>query len=168
MDVVLAHPPEYALLPEVCSVATKFAAENGGSFRVVDSMAEAFEGADVVYPKSWMPMSIARQRSQLYGSGVSSSDVLSKLEKECISLNSKYQSWACTEDLMKLTRKTSSDQLKNEAHYMHCLPADITGLSCKAGEVDASVFDRHRLNTYREASHKPFVIASAILLSRFA
>ena len=51
--------------------------------------------------------------------------------------------------------------------YMHCLPADITGVSCKEGEVSADVFERYRLETYREACHKPFVIAAMILLARF-
>jgi ornithine carbamoyltransferase len=55
-----------------------------------------------------------------------------------------------------------------KALYMHCLPADITGVSCKQGEVAASVFDRYRRDTYREASHKPFVIAAMMLLTRFA
>ena len=50
---------------------------------------------------------------------------------------------------------------------MHCLPADVTDVSCKAGEVGASVFERYRLETYREAGHKPFVIAAMILATRF-
>ena len=50
---------------------------------------------------------------------------------------------------------------------MHCLPADITGVSCKEGEVSADVFERYRLDTYREASHKPFAIAAMIFLARF-
>lgn len=50
---------------------------------------------------------------------------------------------------------------------MHCLPADISGVSCKEGEVAASVFERYRLATYREASYKPFIIAAMILLTRF-
>ena len=54
-----------------------------------------------------------------------------------------------------------------KALYMHCLPADITDVSCKAGEVSASVFERYRLQTYREAGHKPFVIAAMILATRF-
>ena len=33
--------------------------------------------------------------------------------------------------------------------------------------LDASVFERYRLDTYREAGHKPFVIAAMILLTRF-
>jgi ornithine carbamoyltransferase len=53
-----------------------------------------------------------------------------------------------------------------EALYMHCLPADITGVSCPQGEVSAEVFERYRLATYREAAHKPFVIAAMILLTR--
>ena len=61
---------------------------------------------------------------------------------------------------MSLTRE-------GRALYMHCLPADITDVSCDAGEVSADVFDRYRLDTYREAAHKPFIIAAMILLTRF-
>ena len=50
---------------------------------------------------------------------------------------------------------------------MHCLPADITGVSCEQGEVEASVFDRYRDPLYREASYKPYIIAAIILLSKF-
>ena len=42
-----------------------------------------------------------------------------------------------------------------EALYMHCLPADISGVSCAEGEVAASVFDRYRVPLYKEASYKP-------------
>ena len=54
-----------------------------------------------------------------------------------------------------------------EALYLHCLPADITGVSCEAGEVSAGVFERYRLTTYNQAAHKPYVIAAMILLARF-
>ncbi|MDZ5001707.1 knotted carbamoyltransferase YgeW, partial [Clostridium perfringens] len=47
-----------------------------------------------------------------------------------------------------------------------CLPADITGVSCETGEVDASVFDRYRKPLYKEASYKPYVIAAMIFLSK--
>ncbi len=49
---------------------------------------------------------------------------------------------------------------------MHCLPADITDVSCKAGEVSAEVFEQYRIPTYHEASYKPFVISALIFLSR--
>ena len=54
-----------------------------------------------------------------------------------------------------------------KALYMHCLPADITGVSCEEGEVAASVFDRYRKATYQEAEHKPYVMAAMALLTRF-
>jgi ornithine carbamoyltransferase len=50
---------------------------------------------------------------------------------------------------------------------MHCLPADITDVSCKEGEVSAKVFEKYRIPTYIEASYKPFVIAAMIMTSRF-
>ena len=53
-----------------------------------------------------------------------------------------------------------------KALYMHCLPADITGLSCKEGEVDNSVFDRYLVPLYKEASFKPYIIAAMILLAK--
>ncbi len=53
------------------------------------------------------------------------------------------------------------------AHYLHCLPADVTDVSCPAGEVSKAVFEGARLDTYREAGHKPFVIAALVLLTRF-
>ena len=53
-----------------------------------------------------------------------------------------------------------------KALYMHCLPADITGVSCTQGEVSRDVFERYRLQTYAEAGYKPFVIAAIIFLSR--
>jgi ornithine carbamoyltransferase len=88
------------------------------------------------------------------------SDKLEELEKECISLNDQHKDWECTEKLMAKTRN-------GEALYMHCLPADITGVSCEQGEVGDSVFERYRLATYHEAEHKPYVMAAMILLNRF-
>ena len=53
-----------------------------------------------------------------------------------------------------------------KALYLHCLPADISGVSCEAGEVAASVFDRYRVPLYKEASFKPYIIAAMIFLSK--
>ena len=60
--------------------------------------------------------------------------------------------------------KTTKD---GKALYLHCLPADISGVSCKEGEVDASVFDRYRDPLYKEASYKPYIIAAMIFLAKF-
>jgi ornithine carbamoyltransferase len=55
-----------------------------------------------------------------------------------------------------------------EALYMHCLPADISGVSCDEGEVAAAVFEKYRIATYKEASWKPYIIASMILCRKYA
>ena len=55
INVTLAHPEGYGLIPEVVELARKNAKKSGGSFQVVNSMEESFRDADVVYPKSWAP-----------------------------------------------------------------------------------------------------------------
>ena len=67
MDVVLAHPEGYEVMPEVEEVAMKNAAASGGSFKRTNSMAEAFKDADIVYPKSWAPFAAMEKRTNLYG-----------------------------------------------------------------------------------------------------
>ena len=62
-----------------------------------------------------------------------------------------------------LVGKTTKE---GKALYMHCLPADITGVSCKEGEVEASVFDRYRVPLYKEAGYKPYIIAAMMFLSK--
>ena len=46
------------------------------------------------------------------------------------------------------------------------LPADINGVSCEDGEVEASVFDRYRVPLYKQASFKPYIIAAMIFLAK--
>ena len=156
MDVTLAHPEGYSLIPEVTALAGKQAEVSGGAFKVVNNMDEAFEGADIVYPKSWAPFHVMEQRTSLLKTGDKTG--LQSLEKACLANNAKFTDWECTEEKMKLTRN-------GEALYMHCLPADITGVSCEQGEVSASVFDKYRRDTYLEASYKPFIIASMMFLT---
>jgi knotted carbamoyltransferase YgeW len=158
MDVTLAHPPGYGLMPEIVETARRQAGESGGSFQVAGSMDEAFAGAEIVYPKSWAPYDVMRCRTELLRGGRRSE--LEALEKECLARNREHLDWECDEARMASTRD-------GQALYMHCLPADISGVSCERGEVAAGVFERYRLATYREASHKPYVIAAMILLSRF-
>jgi knotted carbamoyltransferase YgeW len=157
MDVVLAHPEGYEIMPEVEAVAARNAKESGGSFRRVNSMAEAFDGADIVYPKSWAPFAAMEKRTNLYGEG--DFDGIKALEKELLAQNAQHKDWECTEELMAKTKD-------GKALYLHCLPADISGVSCKEGEVAASVFDRYRNPLYKEASYKPYIIAAMIFLAK--
>ena len=66
MEVVLSHPEGYSIMPEVEEVAMRNAEASGGSFTKTDSMREAFEDADIVYPKSWAPFKAMEQRTELY------------------------------------------------------------------------------------------------------
>ena len=158
MEVCLAHPEGYEVMPEVEEVAKKNAAATGGKFTKTNDMKEAFKDADIVYPKSWAPFKAMEKRTILYGNG--DTDGIKALEKELLAQNANHKDWACTEEMMKLTKG-------GKALYMHCLPADITGVSCKEGEVDGSVFDRYRDPLYKEASFKPYVIAAMIFLAKF-
>ena len=158
MNVTLSHPQGYDLVADTLSISQKHAKESGGSFTHVHSMEEAFRDADIVYPKSWAPYRVMEQRTTLLRSG--EQDKLKALEKEALATNAKFKDWECTDKLMSVTHG-------GKALYMHCLPADISGVSCKEGEVAAGVFERYRLRTYQEASHKPFVIAAMILMTRF-
>ena len=84
-------------------------------------------------------------------------DGIDALEKQLLAQNAEHKDWACTEEMMKLTKD-------GKALYLHCLPADITGLSCPEGEVDNSVFDRYLVPLYKQASYKPYIIAAMIFL----
>ena len=97
------------------------------------------------------------KRTELYGRG--DFDGIKALEKELLAQNAQHKDWACTEEMMRLTKN-------GEALYLHCLPADITGVSCQEGEVAASVFDRYRVPLYKEASYKPYIIAAMIFLAK--
>ena len=148
MDVVLAHPEGYEVMPEVEEVAKKNAEKTGGSFTKTNSMAEAFKDADIVYPKSWAPFAAMEKRTNLYAEGD-------------------------TDGIKALGKKTGAVSVEavvteqdGKALYLHCLPADINDVSCKDGEVEASVFDRYRTPLYKEASYKPYIIAAMILLAK--
>ena len=98
MDVTLAHPPEFKLMPDQIALAQHNAVAAGGKFTIANSMEEAFDGADVVYPKSWGIL-------ELFGK-----------PEEALKLAANYKNWICDKKMMAHAKK--------EAIYMHCLPAD--------------------------------------------
>ncbi len=157
MDVSLAYPEGYEIMEDVVQVAKKQSAESGGTLTISHDMKEAFRDADIVYPKSWAPFAAMEERTDLYGKG--DSEGIKALEKRLLAQNATHKDWECTEEMMKLTRN-------GKALYLHCLPADITGVSCEAGEVAATVFDRYRDPLYKQASFKPYIIAAMIFLAK--
>jgi N-acetylornithine carbamoyltransferase len=98
MDIVLAHPPEFKLMPEIMDQAYEQARKFNVGFEVTDDMDAAFKDADVVYPKSW-------------GALVHTSDA-----EEGARIIDKYKSWITDERRMALA--------KPDAIFMHPLPAD--------------------------------------------
>jgi ornithine carbamoyltransferase len=101
MDVVLAHPPEYKLMPETMQAAAENARRAGVKFETADSMDQAFRDADVVIPKSWGCL-----------------DTMGSDPQESLRIAKQYRHWICDAEKMKLA--------KPGALYMHPLPADRT------------------------------------------
>lgn len=157
MDVTLAHPEGYDVMPEVEKIARENCKKYGSTFTKTNSMEEAFKGADIVYPKSWAPFAAMEERTELYKKGDQVG--IDALEQRLLAQNAEYKDWTCSEEMMKLTKNS-------DALYLHCLPADISGLSCEQGEVDNSVFDRYRVPLYKQASYKPYIIAAMIFLAQ--
>ncbi len=98
MDIVLAHPPEFRLMPDIMDQAQSEAKKFGVGFDVVNDMDAAFKDADIIYAKSW-------------GAMVETTD-----EKKGAEYIKKYQAWITDERRMRLA--------KPDAIYMHPLPAD--------------------------------------------
>jgi knotted carbamoyltransferase YgeW len=159
MDIELAYPEGYNLIPEITELAENNALSNGSTFKISHSMEEAMRDADIVYPKSWAPYHIMQQRTELLKK--SDKAGLKELEKVCLANNARFTGWEFDEAKLKLTRNGS-------ALYMHCLPADISGVSCERGEVSKEAFERSRIDTYKEAGFKPYIIAAMMLTNRFA
>jgi ornithine carbamoyltransferase len=97
-DLTIARPPEFRLMAHVMERAYALADQGGGSITEVEDMDAGFEGAQVVYPKSW-------GAEHLFGR-----------EEEALRLNAHYKDWICDGRRMSLA--------KPDAVYMHCLPAD--------------------------------------------
>src|SRR5579871_6531897 len=87
LDVVLAHPPEYGLMPETMQAARDNALQGGGSFRAVNDMDEAFADADIVIPKSWGCL-----------------DTMGTRPEESLRIARQYTHWICNGERMALAK----------------------------------------------------------------
>jgi N-acetylornithine carbamoyltransferase len=98
MDLVLSHPPEFKLMPEIMDQAREQARRFKTGFEVVEDMEEGFKDADVVYAKSWGPL-------------LTTTD-----PDEGKKIQDRYKDWITDEQKLSLA--------KDDAIYMHPLPAD--------------------------------------------
>lgn len=145
-NVTLAHPPGYQLTEETMAAAAGNAAD-GGSFRVVDDMDEAFADADVVYPKSWGAYDLMVERIDANAAG--DTNELAAIEGRALQRNAQHTDWICDERRMALTSE-------GDALYGHCLPADI------GAEVSPGVMKLHQVNVARQANWKMYVVMALL------
>jgi len=138
MDITVAAPKEFSLMPEVVEAAMRNAKENGSRLRYVEDMDEGFEGANVVIPKNW---------GGFAGLGDWADDeehwarMKANLEK--------YRGWICDERRMELANKG--------VKYMHALPAD------RGNEVTDEVIDDERWSIIYDEAENRLHTAKAIM-----
>jgi len=95
-DLVIAHPAGYELDEELMETSRQIAAAAGGSLEITNDIDAAFDGAEVIYAKSW-------GAKQFYGN-----------TDQDLATRAPYRSqWIVDEDKMART---------NDAIFMHCLP----------------------------------------------
>ena len=133
MNVRLTHPPEFKLMPDIMEQAKENARKARGSFEVLDDFDAGFKGADVVYPKSW-------------GCLLTTAD-----HKESAEISKQYTDWITDERRMAMA--------KEDAIYMHCLPAD------RNIEVTDGVIDGPNSVVYDEAENRLHVQKAAMALT---
>lgn len=138
-DLVLTHPKEFELMPNIIKETKQNSKLYGGSFAITNNMEKAFENADVVYPKSWGPL------------------VMTADPKECTKITSKYKNWICDKKKMELAKK--------DAIYMHCLPAD-RGMEVTNEVIDGSqsvVYDQAENRMHVQKAILTLTMAKKIL-----
>jgi N-acetylornithine carbamoyltransferase len=131
MDVVFARPKGFELEDSVIARCKEYTNMFGGSFEETDNMKEAFEGADVVYPKAWTP------RAALPGPWGNRTAPDKELANK---LAAEAKGWICDQKKMDLCNK--------KAIYMHCLPAD------RGQEVTDEVIDGLQSVVFDEAGNR--------------
>lgn len=98
LDITLAHPPEFQLMPSVMEEAARLASKYNVRLEVENEMDKAFMEADIIYAKSWGAL------------------VHTESSEEGAKIISKYSDWITDEQKMGYA--------KQDAIYMHPLPAD--------------------------------------------
>jgi N-acetylornithine carbamoyltransferase len=122
MNVRLTHPTEFKLMPDIVEQAKENARRSRGSFEILDDFDAGFQEADIIYAKSW-------------GCLLTTSDL-----NESAQIGKKYTDWITDERRMALA--------KEDAIYMHCLPAD------RNIEVTDGVIDGPQSVVYDEAENR--------------
>jgi N-acetylornithine carbamoyltransferase len=133
MNVRLTHPPEFNLIPQYVEQAKENARKSRGSFEILDDFDAGFKDADIVYPKAWGCMLTTENHA------------------ESAEISKKYMDWITDERRMAMA--------KEDAIYMHCLPAD------RNIEVTDGVIDGPNSVVYDEAENRLHVQKAVMALT---
>ncbi|MCA9898122.1 MAG: ornithine carbamoyltransferase [Anaerolineales bacterium] len=133
MNVRLTHPPEFKLMPDIVEQAKENARRHKGSFEILDDFNAGFKDADVIYAKSW-------------GAMLTTTD-----HQESARIGKQYTDWITDERRMAMA--------KDDAIYMHCLPAD------RNIEVTDGVIDGPQSVVYDEAENRLHVQKAVMALT---
>jgi N-acetylornithine carbamoyltransferase len=133
MNVRLSRPPEFKLMPDIVAQARENARKHKGSFEILEDFDAGFKDADVIYAKSW-------------GCMLTTDD-----HEESAKISQQYTDWITDERRMALA--------KDDAIYMHCLPAD------RNIEVTDEVIDGPQSVVYDEAENRLHVQKAVMALT---
>jgi N-acetylornithine carbamoyltransferase len=125
MDVTLAYPPEFPLMPEIVEQAKEEARKTGANFEIIadpNGMTEACKDADVIYAKSWGPLLTTTDPT------------------EGKRLQDMYKHWIMDEEKIRVA--------KEDVIYMHPLPAD------RDIEVTSAVMDGPHSVVFDQAENR--------------
>jgi ornithine carbamoyltransferase len=129
MNVTVAHPPEFPLQKNIVEAGRRNAGKGGGSLKIVDTMEEALEDADVVIPKNWGGFA--------HFEDFSDDEEHRRLMKENLE---KHRDWICDAKAFARARP--------HARVMHALPAD------RGNEVTDEVLDGANSIIFDEAENR--------------
>ena len=143
MHFVNCTPPE--LLPDqnLLDATEEFAAETGGSVRILHEPREAVRGANVIYTDVWVSMGEE-----------------AKFEKR----RKLLQPYQVTMDLMRLTGHTDT----NQVIFLHCMPAfhnNLTDVTREIGamEVTDEVFESSFSHVFDQAENRMHTIKAVMV-----
>ena len=129
MDVVVAHPPEFPLAPEIVARAKARAQEAGASLSFTQDMDEAVRDADIIYPKNW--------------GGFANFDPFEDIEATWQAMQAnlaQHKDWILDARRFALA--------KDDCKIMHALPAD------RNNEITDEVLDSPNSIIYDEAENR--------------
>jgi len=133
IDVVIAQPPEFSLVPEVMEIGKEYAREKGSNFRITNDLDGALEDADFVYPRTWITM-----------------DYHEIGKDEDRKLAEKYSDW-------RFTRKHWEKNTNKKAKLIHCMPIDPNN------EADLELIDNPDISILYDQAENRLHVQKALL-----